>query len=95
MMENKGRGRHWALTILFWMVALYLGTMIVNSRIDIGRREQELASLSAKVVQQQAQREELERTLAGSDESIVEQVARDELGYAMPNQRVFVDVTGK
>ena len=29
------------------------------------------------------------------DTEIIERVARDKLGYAKPNERVFIDVTGQ
>ena len=42
------------------------------------------------------QNDELERVLeSGSDTEIIERVARDKLGYAKPNERVFIDVTGQ
>ena len=45
--------------------------------------------------EQQAANEELNRELASGDKTIIERAARDELGYARPNERVFVDVSGK
>ena len=40
--------------------------------------------------------DELNRVLeSGNDLEIVERVARDKLGYAKPNERVFVDISGK
>lgn len=95
MREKNGSALHWLLTAMFWIAVIYLGVQIFSSRVTIGQKEQELANLLTKVDQQEADNEELSRTLSGSTQSIVERVARDELGYAQPNQRVFVDVTGK
>ena len=95
MRERNSSALHWLLTAMFWIAVIYLGVQIFSSRVAIGQKEQELASLTTKLAEQEAANEELSRTLSGSTQSIVEQVARDELGYALPNQRVFVDVTGK
>ena len=56
----------------------------------------ETEAMQQQLEAQQAQNDELSRVLqSGTDEEIVERVARDQLGYAKPNERVFVDMTGK
>lgn len=95
MREKNSSALHWLLTVAFWIAVVYLGVQIFSTRVAIGQKEQELATATTRLAEQEAENEELSRTLSGSTQSIVEQVARDELGYAQPNQRVFVDVTGK
>lgn len=84
-----------AAFILFLVVCLYLVFQIVTTWVSIGQQQQNLESVNLKLAEQLAENEELTRTIEGGTEKIVEQVARDELGYAKPNERVFVDVSGK
>ena len=78
------------------LVGGYLAAGLVFNQVDIAAKRQELAALQAQIEQQQQQNQELERVLgSGSDLEIIERVARDKLGYAKPNERVFVDVTGQ
>ena len=64
--------------------------------MQISSKRQELEAVQAQLESQQQQNDELSRVLeSGTDLEIIERVARDKLGYAKPNERVFVDVTGK
>ena len=64
--------------------------------MQISSKRQELEAVQAQLESQQQQNDELSRVLeSGTALEIIERVARDKLGYAKPNERVFVDVTGK
>ena len=74
---------------------VYLIVGIVVNQVSISSKQQALDSVQQQLETQQAENEELERVLtSGSEEEIVERVARDRLGYARPDERVFVDVSG-
>ena len=76
-------------------VGVYLIVGIVVNQVSINSKQQALDSVQQQLETQQAENEELERVLtSGSEEEIVERVARDRLGYARPDERVFVDVSG-
>lgn len=76
------------------LVGGYLVAGLVFNQVQIAAKRQELASVQAQLAAQQQQNDELSRVLeSGSDLEIIERVARDK-GYAKPNERVFVDVTG-
>lgn len=78
------------------LVGGYLAMGLVVNQVQISAKRQELAAVQAQLAGQQQQNDELKRVLeSGSDLEIIERVARDSLGYAKPNERVFVDVTGK
>lgn len=98
---SRKKKKQWGLLWLAgWAAIILIGlTMIVgmfcNYR-DIRRSEQELAEIRERVELQKEQNDELTRILeSGSDLEIIERVARDKLGYAKPNERVFVDVNGQ
>ena len=73
----------------------YLVFNLVVCQVNIGTKRQELAAVQNSLEEQQAANEELNRELASGDKTIIERAARDDLGYARPNERVFVDVSGK
>ncbi len=73
----------------------YLIWSLIYNQVQISAKRQELAAVQTQLAAQQADNEELSRQLEESDEEIIEQVARDELGYAKPSERVFVDMSGK
>lgn len=72
----------------------YLIWNLVLCQITISTKQQELASVQTQVEEQLAQNAELSRDLADGDAAILERAAREQ-GYAKPNERVFVDISGK
>lgn len=78
------------------LIGGYLVAGLVFNQVDIAAKQKELQGLENQLEQQRQQNDELERVLeSGSDLEIIERVARDKLGYAKPNERVFIDVTGQ
>ena len=78
------------------LIGGYLVAGLVFNQVDIAAKQKELQDLENQLEQQRQQNDELERVLeSGSDQDIIERVARDKLGYAKPNERVFIDVTGQ
>lgn len=78
------------------VVAVSLSVSIFINYMRITEKQQELEAVNGQLEQQLQQNDELNRVLeSGSDLEIIERVARDKLGYAKPNERVFVDVTGQ
>ena len=78
------------------LIGGYLVAGLVLNQVDIAAKQKELEDLQLQLEQQRQQNDELSRVLeSGSDLEIIERVARDKLGYAKPNERVFIDVTGQ
>jgi cell division protein DivIC len=76
--------------LIISMLAAY-----ISNRVEIATRNQELASLKAQLQQQNEENDELQRVLESDDDTIQERIARDTYGYAAPNERVFIDMSGK
>ena len=73
-------------------LAIKLGLLFVCAQMEIAAKRQQLENVTQQVEAQQAQNEELQRTTQADDEaSYMERVARDKLGYARPDERVFID----
>ena len=78
------------------LVGGYLVIGMIFNQMEISAKRQQLDTVQQQLAAQQAKNDEVTRILeSGNDEEIIERVARDKLGYAKPNERVFVDVTGK
>jgi F0F1-type ATP synthase membrane subunit b/b' len=61
---------------------------------DDAKAEIDVFKTSAQLSAQQAQNEELGRALADGKDAIIERSARAD-GYAKPNERIWVDLSGK
>ena len=73
-------------------LCVYLAVSFVCAQMEIAAKRQQLENVTQQVETQQAQNEEMQRTVEVDDEaSYMERVARDKLGYARPDERVFID----
>ena len=85
-----------ALRLGLVCVILYLVVSLVSIQVELVAKRQQLDSITKQVEQQTAANLELQRTLDTDDEdAYMERVARDKLGYALPDERIFVDMSGK
>lgn len=78
------------IILIVMMTAAYVSDLVM-----IAAKKQELAGVQTQLDQQLAGNAELQRILDGGDAEIQERVARDTYDYAAPNERVFVDMSGK
>ena len=83
------------LKLLFLLLLLSMLAAYISNQVTISSKRAELETLNEQVAQQQTENQELQRVLSGDADQITEWVARDSYNYAAPNERIFVDVTGK
>ena len=75
---------------------VYMLITIIGLQADIRKSEEQLAELEAQVTEQQLVNDEIERLIAGgNDEESAERIAREKLGYVMPDEKVYIDMSGK
>ncbi len=85
-----------ALKLSVAAASVYLLVSFIGGQMQVAEKQQELDLLTAKVEEQTLKNAELERMMASGDEdAYVERVAREKLGYARPDERVFVDISGQ
>ena len=66
------------------------------AQITIQQKEKEKAQIEAQIEEEKIKQKELDFLLsAGGDKSYIEKMAREKLGYISPNERVFIDISGK
>ena len=96
--RKKGGKRAFGKTLIRLFFVLMLLSMLaayISNQVTISSKRAELETLSEQIAQQQTENQEMQRILSGDADQITEWVARDSYNYAAPNERIFVDVTGK
>ena len=70
---------------------------MVNPQVQINEKSQELADLQEQVETQKIKNEDMKHALNADEEetkAYIERVAREDLDYAKPGERVFVNIAG-
>lgn len=81
--------------VFFVLLLLSMLAAYISNQVTISSKRAELETLNEQIAQQQTENQEMRRILSGDADQITEWVARDSYNYAAPNERIFVDVTGK
>ena len=99
MKRTKGMARRgllpWWITVpVFLIICGSLFINLVQYQVSIASKQQELQSVQNQLSAQLTENAELSGTLEQGESAIIERYAREQ-GYAKPNERVFVDISGK
>ena len=73
---------------------VYVVYMLIQQQFDIKDRQLELVMLQQQVEQQRLDNKEMERLLASDNEAYIERLAKDEYGYAYPDETIYIDTSG-
>ena len=92
-MKKKHR-KSFVLKLAAVVFALYIITTLVFLSFQIRQSNEQLDRLKTQVANQEEQNAQTKRVLAQDDEQFMESVARNDLGYAKPSERIFVDASG-
>lgn len=97
---NSEKNKKFSLTAFVTKAALLflMASMLIRlfaNEVELSAKKEELANVQAQVIAQIADNEELSLLMQSTEIEIVERVAREEYDYALPNERVFVDMSGK
>jgi cell division protein FtsB len=90
----KKHRKSFILRLAICAFAVYITASLVYQAYRIRQNSAQLDLLNKQISEQQKENEEIKRVLAENDEQFMESVARDELGYAKPGERIFVDASG-
>lgn len=78
------------------LASVYLLVAFVGGQMQVAEKQRELEAVEAQVQQQTVKNAELQRLMeSGDEDAYVERIAREQLGYARPDERVFVDISGQ
>lgn len=91
---KKVQKRSFILTLGIILLVGYFVISIISLQSTIKERRAELEQKNAAYEQQLADNERLQSIVDDEDKSeYMEQVAREKLGFVMPGEKVFYDVT--
>lgn len=97
VIENKKPKGSFLLRAAIFSFALYFIVLLVNQQVQISQKRQELASLNQQIQIQEIKNEDIKHALsngATQNSDYIERVARENLHFAKPGERVFVNIAG-
>ena len=90
----KKQSKSFILTLALILLVGYFVITIIGHRIEIKEKKAELEQKQQTLQEQYAENDRLKTIVDSDDKSeYIEQVAREQLGFGMPNEKVFYDVT--
>ncbi len=94
--KQKRQKKNLLFRLAVFCFVSYTVFVLVDLQIDIVARRNELNDLHIKCEEQRIANKEAERLLAlGDDQSYIERIAKGKLGFAYPDERIFIDTSGK
>ena len=90
--QKKKKTYSTILTVAFAALVCYFVIALISLQSDIKEQKEQIADINAQADIQSADNRELNNLLNDSDlDSYVERIAREELGYVFPDERVYYD----
>jgi len=91
----KRARRRGALCLALAALCVYFIYSVIVIRVNITRERQSLELLERRIYDQRLINEELERIVySDGEKEYIERLAREKLGYAAIDERIFVDLAG-
>lgn len=92
--KTKNRKHSIILAVLFITLVCYFVATLISLQVKVRAEEKVVEDLNAAYQQQIEDNEELEEVIENGDEdAYIEKIAREQYGYAMPEERVYYDST--
>ena len=93
-MKRHGILPRWLVPLCILALCGYLFLMRIGCQVTISSRQQQLSEMQTQLVTIKAENAELRRILDEVEDAIIERIAREQ-DYAKPNERIFIDISGK
>lgn len=97
VLEKQKPKKSFLLRLAVFALAAYMLVALVNQQLKIQQKRQQLESAKQQISIQEIQNEDLKHAFStgtGGQNDYIERKAREELGYAKPGERVFVNIAG-
>ena len=95
MGKNKKQKKNRILKFCFTVFTLYFVISLINSQIDISKKREELENVNEKIAIQKVENKKLERIINSDEyEEYIEKLAREKLGFAYPDEKIYIDISG-
>lgn len=93
--KRKKRKANWLVRFFMLCFVGYVAASLIGMQVEVTAKRRQLLALQQSVEQQKRINDETQRLLSGeNDEDYIERVARDKLGYAYPDEKIFIDRSG-
>lgn len=92
--KTKQYGKSGFFKFAVCVFVVYVAYMLVQQQFEIRSRQVELMTIETQVEEQKLKNKEVERLLAGESKQYVERIAKDEYGYAYPDETIYIDTSG-
>ncbi|MGN1112685.1 MAG: septum formation initiator family protein [Acutalibacteraceae bacterium] len=96
--KKPKKKRSIVLGVLLVLFAAYAVVTLISQQIQINQKQSELSELEDKILIQEVKNGEVEKVYNSDDkenEEYIRRIAREELGYAEPDERVFINIAGE
>lgn len=97
VLENRKPKKSFLLRLAVFVFGAYMLIALINQQIQIQKKRQELQTMQQQIKIQEIKNEDLKHAFsAGADteSEYLERKAREELDYAKPGERVFINIGG-
>lgn len=95
-MAQKKSNKSKILRVAIFAFCAYIAVSLTVMQIDISKRKSQLQSVQQEIEEQTYLNQEFENILKfGADSDYIMRIVREKLGYAFPDERVFVDYNRK
>ncbi|MBQ2084963.1 MAG: septum formation initiator family protein [Oscillospiraceae bacterium] len=82
------------ILILLSLFCVYLLINVVSIRVRLYEQKQQLNLITEQIEIAQLENDELRHMMSGTEAEYIERIAREKLGYAAVDERVYEDITG-
>ncbi len=95
MAGRKRRRSNILVRIAILCIITYAALALIGTQVQVSAKRRQLKALEADIQRQELLNAEAARLLSlGDDEKYIERIARDKLGFAYPDERIFIDRSG-
>ena len=96
MKKKKKSNFSLAKTVIFAAFITFFGYTLITQQFSISEKKAELKAVNAQIEQAKSEKELIDEQLKTvNTPEYIERVARTELGYAAPDEIVFMDAGSK
>ncbi len=93
--RRKKRKANWLVRFFMLCFVGYVAVSLIGMQVEVTAKRRQLLALQENVAQQKRINAETQRLLNGeNDEAYIERIAREKLGYAYPDEKIFIDRSG-
>lgn len=95
IIPEKKKRKNIIMRVCIFLFVAWAAVQLVDMQVNLMDRKQEAVVLAERLEVQRIANKELERQLAAKvDDEYIERVARDQLDYVYPEERVYINISG-